>query len=117
MYKEGETYKMVQGVPTWASANAFLNTRYRVTIEKWTAEGGVCQKDRLSISDYIGPVVCHFNRTHARSRGSIDNLSVSPEGHHSKTHLQVIEDSFNKCVYSRPSAVYTAEVKSITLFI
>ena len=89
----------------------------RDRIEEWIAECGVCQKDRLGMKDYIEPVVRHIKPTHARSRVSIDNLSVSPEGRHGETHLQVIVDGFSKYVYVRPSAVYNAESIATTLFI
>ena len=104
---------------TWMKFNQrFPGHRVRYDqIEDMVARCGICQKDRLRMTNYIEPVVRHLKPEHARKACGIDNLTVTPKDELGNEHIIVVTCHFTKHVWGMPAKSWDATTAATALFV
>jgi len=85
-------------------------------VAEWVMACPRCQKDRLTMTNGIEPVVRHLKPPHQRSRIGVDRLTVTPPDDRGNCNLIVIVEHFTKYVSAYPATDYTALTLAKCLF-
>lgn len=86
-------------------------------IDDFISNCATCQKDRLTMTTALKPVIRHIKPPHARSAVGVDTLSISPPDRYGHTCLIVIVNHFTKYTYIYPAKDHGAESLARALFV
>ena len=109
-------HKGVRG--TWLALNKHFpghNIPFRVIVD-FVSTCAWCQKDRLAMTNNIGPLTLHLKPPHQRARVGVDRLTITPADENGNCNLVVIVDFWTKYVDLYPCKDYNAYSLATALF-